>query len=91
MGGNVRAEVRTDRSGHDATTQPPPAADVSVRAMSTLTQAHPAAGDGAPARLISLPLGLTFLAEFTSLTGFSCLCRSCRCWPRPGPAAPPPG
>src|SRR5215467_5214664 len=38
--------------------------------MSTLTQAWPAAGDGAPTRLISLPLGLTFLAEFTSLTSF---------------------
>ena len=38
--------------------------------MSTLAQARTAAGDGAPARLISLPLGLTFLAEFTSLTSF---------------------
>src|SRR5215467_8955605 len=38
--------------------------------MSTLTQAWPAAGDGAPTRLISLPLALTFLAEFTSLTRF---------------------
>jgi MFS family permease len=38
--------------------------------MSTPAQARPAAGDGAPARLISLPLGLTFLAEFTSLTSF---------------------
>jgi MFS family permease len=38
--------------------------------VSTLAQARPATGDGAPARLISLPLGLTFLAEFTSLTSF---------------------
>jgi MFS family permease len=38
--------------------------------MSTLTQAQPATQDGAPARLLSLPLALTFLAEFTSLTSF---------------------
>jgi MFS family permease len=36
--------------------------------MSTLAQARP--DDGAPTRLISLPLALTFLAEFTSLTSF---------------------
>jgi MFS family permease len=38
--------------------------------MSTLTQARPVTGDSAPARLISLPLAVTFLAEFTSLTSF---------------------
>jgi MFS family permease len=38
--------------------------------MSTLAQAQPAAGDGAPTPLVSLPLALTFLAEFTSLTSF---------------------
>jgi MFS family permease len=38
--------------------------------MSTMAQARPATGDGAPAPLISLPLALTFLAEFTSLTSF---------------------
>ena len=38
--------------------------------MSTLTQARPAAQDGTPARLLSPPLALTFLAEFTSLTSF---------------------
>jgi MFS family permease len=38
--------------------------------MTTLTQARPAAQDGAPTRLISRPLALTFLAEFTSLTSF---------------------
>lgn len=38
--------------------------------MSTLAQAQPATRDGAPARLLSLPLALTFLAEFTSLTSF---------------------
>jgi MFS family permease len=38
--------------------------------MSTLTQARPATADGVPARLLSLPLALTFLAEFTSLTSF---------------------
>jgi MFS family permease len=38
--------------------------------MSTLTQARPATADGAPARLLSLPLALTFLAELTSLTSF---------------------
>ena len=39
-------------------------------AVSTLTQARPATRDGAPARLVSLPLAVTFLAEFTSLTSF---------------------
>ena len=38
--------------------------------MSTLTQGQPGTADGAPARLLSLPLALTFLAEFTSLTSF---------------------
>jgi MFS family permease len=40
--------------------------------MSTLTQAQTATatGDGGPARLLSLPLGLTFLGEFASLTSF---------------------
>src|SRR5262245_20624251 len=38
--------------------------------MSTAIQAQPATGDGAPTRLISPPLALTFLAEFTSLTSF---------------------
>jgi predicted MFS family arabinose efflux permease len=38
--------------------------------MSALTQAQPATQDGTPARLLSLPLTLTFLAEFTSLTSF---------------------
>lgn len=41
-----------------------------VLTMSTLTQAQPATRDGTPARLVSLPLALTFLAEFTSLTSF---------------------
>ena len=36
--------------------------------MSTLTQAQP--GTVAPARLLSVPLAVTFLAEFTSLTSF---------------------
>jgi predicted MFS family arabinose efflux permease len=36
--------------------------------MSTLTQAQPAAA--APPRLLSVPLAVTFLAEFTSLTSF---------------------
>ncbi len=36
--------------------------------MSTLTQAQPPAA--VPARLLSVPLGMTFLAEFTSLTSF---------------------
>jgi MFS family permease len=36
--------------------------------MSTLTQAKP--GTDTPARLISTPLAVTFLAEFTSLTSF---------------------
>ncbi len=38
--------------------------------MSTLTQTPPATRDGAQPRLLSLPLALTFLAEFTSLTSF---------------------
>jgi len=38
--------------------------------MSTLTQARPGTGNGAPARLLSLPLALAFVAEFTSLTSF---------------------
>ena len=36
--------------------------------MSTLTQARP--GTAAPPRLLSVPLAVTFLAEFTSLTSF---------------------
>src|SRR5271156_4410508 len=40
----------------------------SVGAMSTLTQAQP--GTAVPARLLSVPLAVTFLAEFTSLTSF---------------------
>jgi predicted MFS family arabinose efflux permease len=36
--------------------------------MSTLTQAEP--GAAVPARLLSVPLAVTFLAEFTSLTSF---------------------
>jgi MFS family permease len=36
--------------------------------MSTLTQAQP--GSTVPARLLSVPLAATFLAEFTSLTSF---------------------
>jgi MFS family permease len=36
--------------------------------MSTLTQAQP--GTAVPARLLSVPLAVTFLAEFTSLTSF---------------------
>jgi MFS family permease len=36
--------------------------------MSTLTQAQP--GAAVPARLLSVPLAVTFLAEFTSLTSF---------------------
>ncbi len=36
--------------------------------MSTLTQAQP--GAAVPARLLSVPLAATFLAEFTSLTSF---------------------
>jgi MFS family permease len=36
--------------------------------MSTLTQAQP--GTAVPARLLSVPLTVTFLAEFTSLTSF---------------------
>jgi MFS family permease len=38
--------------------------------MSTLTQAQPGTRHDAPTRLLSLPLALTFLAEFTSLTSF---------------------
>jgi MFS family permease len=36
--------------------------------MSTMTQAQP--GTAVPARLLSVPLAVTFLAEFTSLTSF---------------------
>ena len=36
--------------------------------MSTVTQAQP--GTAVPARLLSVPLAVTFLAEFTSLTSF---------------------
>jgi hypothetical protein len=36
--------------------------------MSNLTQAQP--GTAIPARLLSVPLEVTFLAEFTSLTSF---------------------
>ena len=36
--------------------------------MSALTQAQP--GTAMPARLLSVPLAVTFLAEFTSLTSF---------------------
>src|SRR2546430_9605513 len=36
--------------------------------MSTLTQAQP--GTAVPARLLSVPLAVTFLAQFTSLTSF---------------------
>jgi MFS family permease len=38
--------------------------------MTTVTQAQPATSEGRPARLLSRPLALTFLAEFTSLTSF---------------------
>ena len=38
--------------------------------MSTLTRASAAIQDDASTRLLSLPLALTFLAEFTSLTSF---------------------
>jgi len=38
--------------------------------MSTVTRALPAIQDGAPTRLLTLPLALTFLVEFTSLTSF---------------------
>ena len=38
--------------------------------MSTVTAAPPAARDHRPARLLSLPLALSFAAEFTSLTSF---------------------
>jgi MFS family permease len=41
-----------------------------VLAMSTLTQAKTATQDEVPVRLLSLPLALTFLVEFTSLTSF---------------------
>jgi hypothetical protein len=39
-------------------------------AVSTVTRAQPAAVDGTPTRLLSRPLAVTFLAEFTSLTSF---------------------
>jgi len=42
----------------------------SVLDMSTLTQSQTATTDGAPVRLLSLPLALTFLVEFSSLTSF---------------------
>ena len=35
-----------------------------------MTQARPATRDGAPTRLLSPPLALTFVAEFSSLTSF---------------------
>jgi hypothetical protein len=38
--------------------------------MSTVTQAQPTTRDSAPTRLVSPPLALTFLAEFSSLTSF---------------------
>jgi MFS family permease len=38
--------------------------------MSTMTQAQPATRDGTPNRLLSPPLALTFVAEFSSLTSF---------------------
>jgi MFS family permease len=38
--------------------------------MSTLTQAQPVAAEPVTARLLSLPLALTFLSEFASLTSF---------------------
>ena len=38
--------------------------------MSTVTQAQPTTRDGGPTRLLSPPLALTFLAEFSSLTSF---------------------
>jgi MFS family permease len=38
--------------------------------MSTLTQPQTATRDGAPVRLLGLPLALAFLVEFTSLTSF---------------------
>jgi MFS family permease len=38
--------------------------------MSTVTRAQPAPADSTPTRLLSRPLALTFLAEFTSLTSF---------------------
>src|SRR5262249_47320539 len=67
--GDTCAAARTGRS-RGAATQPTPPAGAAVRAMSTLTQAQPAAGDGGLPRLVGLPVGLTFLAEFTSLTSF---------------------
>src|SRR2546430_15619569 len=38
--------------------------------MSTSTQAQAQPGTAVPARLLSVPLAVTFLAEFTSLTSF---------------------
>jgi MFS family permease len=38
--------------------------------MSTLTQAQPATRKDTPTQLLSLPLAVTFLTEFTSLTSF---------------------
>ena len=43
---------------------------LSVLGMSTTTHKQPGTGDSAPDRLLSLPLALTFLVEFTSLTSF---------------------
>ena len=42
----------------------------SVLGMSTPTHNQPGTGDSAPGRLLSLPLALTFLVEFTSLASF---------------------
>jgi MFS family permease len=42
----------------------------SVLDMSTLTRPQAATKDGAPVRLLGLPLALTFLVEFSSLTSF---------------------
>jgi len=38
--------------------------------MSTLTQTQTQPSTAVPARLLSVPLAATFLAEFTSLTSF---------------------
>ena len=63
--------------------------------MSTLTQAQP--GTAVPGRLLSVPLAVTFLAEFTSLTSFFLLLSvmpmlAAAAGPRPGArrsSAPP--
>jgi hypothetical protein len=58
--------------------------------MSTLTQAQP--GAAVPARLLSVPLAVTFLAEFTSLTSFFLLLSVMPMRRRrPAPAVPVPG